>query len=64
MSFLPDSPSSFSTATSTGSPWQSQPALRVTWNPCMVLNRGKRSLKTRASMWCTPGMPFAVGGPS
>ncbi len=30
----------------------------------MVLNRGKASLSTRASMWCTPGMPFAVGGPS
>ena len=27
-------------------------------------NRGKTSLKTRASMWCTPGMPLAVGGPS
>ncbi len=64
MSFLPDSPSSFSTATSTGRPWQSQPPCRGTWKPCMVLNRGKTSLKTRASMWCTPGMPLAVGGPS
>ena len=64
MSFLPESPSSFSTATSTGRPWQSQPARRGTWKPCMVLNRGKTSLKTRASTWCTPGVPFAVGGPS
>ena len=30
----------------------------------MVLKRGKTSLKTRASTWCVPGMPFAVGGPS
>src|SRR5690242_20952190 len=33
MSRLPVKPSSFSTATSTGSPWQSQPPLRGTWNP-------------------------------
>lgn len=31
MSFLPLKPSSFSTASSTGRPWQSQPALRATW---------------------------------
>lgn len=31
MSFLPLKPSSFSTASSTGRPWQSQPALRPTW---------------------------------
>ena len=30
---LPDRPSSFSTATSTGSPWQSHPALRGTLKP-------------------------------
>jgi hypothetical protein len=64
MSRLPVRPSSFSTATSTGSPWQSQPPLRGTWNPCMVLNRGNRSLKVRASTWCAPGIPLAVGGPS
>ncbi len=64
MSALPEKPSSFSTASSTGRPWQSQPALRSTWRPCIVLKRGNRSLKTRASMWCVPGMPLAVGGPS
>ena len=64
MSPLPEKPSSFSTASSTGRPWQSQPALRSTWKPCMVLNRGKTSLKTRASTWWVPGMPLAVGGPS
>ena len=64
MSPFPVKPSSFSIAISTGSPWQSQPALRTTWRPCIVLNRGNTSLKTRASTWCTPGMPFAVGGPS
>ena len=31
MSCLPVKPSSFSTASSTGRPWQSQPALRATW---------------------------------
>ena len=64
MSCLPVKPSSFSTASSTGRPWQSQPALRATWWPFMVLKRGKTSLKTRASMWWVPGMPLAVGGPS
>ena len=64
MSRLPVKPSSFSTATSTGSPWQSQPPLRGTWNPCMVLNLGNRSLNVRASTWCAPGIPLAVGGPS
>ncbi len=64
MSGLPVNPSSFSTANSTGSPWQSQPAMRGTWKPFIVLNRGKTSLNTRASTWCVPGMPLAVGGPS
>ena len=32
--------------------------------PRIVQNRGKTSLKTRASTWWVPGMPFAVGGPS
>ncbi|CAB4852135.1 unannotated protein [freshwater metagenome] len=36
MSFLPVNPSSFSTASSTGKPWQSQPALRGTWKPFIV----------------------------
>ena len=31
MSALPENPSSFSTASSTGSPWQSQPPFRFTW---------------------------------
>ncbi len=31
MSCFPEKPSSFSTASSTGRPWQSQPALRATW---------------------------------
>ena len=30
----------------------------------MVLKRGNRSLKARASMWWVPGVPLAVGGPS
>ena len=64
MSFLPEKPSSFSTASSTGRPWQSHPAFRSTKWPCIVLKRGKTSLKTRASTWWVPGMPLAVGGPS
>ena len=64
MSGLPLNPSSFSTAISTGRPWQSQPAFRSTCIPCMVLKRGKTSLKTRASTWWVPGVPLAVGGPS
>ena len=64
MSPFPLNPSSFSTASSTGRPWQSQPALRSTRYPRIVLNRGNTSLKTRASTWCVPGVPFAVGGPS
>ncbi len=47
-----------------GKPVAAQPALRGTKYPCMVLKRGKMSLKTRASMWWVPGTPFAVGGPS
>ncbi len=46
---LPEMPSSFSTATSTGRPWQSQPALRSTNRPRMVWKRGNMSLNTRAS---------------
>ncbi len=64
MSPLPVNPSSFSTASSTGSPWQSQPALRGTCRPFIVRYLGKTSLKTRASTWCVPGVPLAVGGPS
>ena len=66
--FLPISslvmPSSFSTPSSTGKPWVSQPALRFTWNPCMVLKRQKVSLIVRAITWWIPGIPFAEGGPS
>ena len=51
-------------AISTGRPWVSQPPLRVTWNPCIVLKRGNTSLKARLMTWWTPGLPFAVGGPS
>jgi hypothetical protein len=58
------SPSSFSTSTSTGSPWQSHPPLRGTLRPRIVWNLGNRSLKARAHTWWTPGRPFAVGGPS
>lgn len=61
---LPVKPSSRSTSNSTGMPWQSHPAIRGTRSPFMVRYRGKTSLKTRASTWCTPGRPFAVGGPS
>ena len=64
MSPLPAKPSSFSTAISTGSPWQSHPALRSTWYPFIVRYRGNTSLNTRASTWWVPGRPLAVGGPS
>ncbi len=64
MSCLPVKPSSFSTASSTGRPWQSQPARRGTERPRIVWKRGNRSLNTRASTWCVPGLPLAVGGPS
>ena len=64
MSRLPVVPISFSTSSSTGRPWQSQPPLRGTRCPVIVLNRGKTSLNVRGSTWCTPGLPFAVGGPS
>ncbi len=64
MSLLLVKPSSFSTASSTGRPWQSQPARRGTWKPRIVRYRGNRSLKTRASTWWVPGLPLAVGGPS
>ncbi len=40
-------PKRFSTAISTGRPWVSQPPLRATRWPCMVLKRGKRSLNAR-----------------
>src|SRR6266542_2289290 len=66
MSRLPVKPSSFSTATSTGSPWQSQPPLRGTWNPCMVLNLGNRSLNVqgfhvpRKGGWDSHGLPVEV----
>ena len=36
MSFLPLSLSSFSTSISTGRPWVSQPAIRVTSCPCIA----------------------------
>ncbi len=61
---LPEKPSSFSTSTSTGSPWQSQPPFRATCRPRIVWKRGNRSLKRRAQTWWMPGRPFAVGGPS
>ena len=64
MSSLVLKPSFCSTAISTGSPCVSQPAFRSTWWPVIVLKRGKTSLNTRASTWCEPGSPFAVGGPS
>src|SRR3989338_1595341 len=64
ISFLFRRPNAFSTCTSTGSPCVSQPARRGTKNPRMVLKRKIISLKDRASTWCTPGSPFAVGGPS
>ena len=64
MSSLWWKPSFRSIWSSTGSPWQSQPALRWTWWPRIVLKRGKTSLKTRLSTWCENGGPFAVGGPS
>src|SRR3989338_3255132 len=64
ISFLFRRPKVFSTCTSTGSPCVSQPARRGTKKPCIVLKRKIMSLKLRASTWCTPGSPFAVGGPS
>ena len=39
-------------------------SLAGTRKPFIVRYRGKTSLKTRASMWCVPGVPLAVGGPS
>ena len=63
MSGLPAKPSSFSTAISTGRPWQSQPARRGTCQPCIVLKRGKTSLndagldvvRARAGRWRSAG---------
>ena len=57
-------PSSFSTPSSTGSPWVSHPALRCTWKPFIVLYLLKVSFMARARTWCIPGCPFAEGGPS
>ncbi|MEJ2539320.1 MAG: helicase-related protein [Gemmatimonadota bacterium] len=37
-------------AISTGSPWVSHPAIRVTWRPCIVRNRHTRSLMVREMM--------------
>ena len=47
MSFLPERASFFSTSISTGSPWVSHPAIRVTDRPCMTLKRQNRSLMVR-----------------
>ena len=57
-------PSSFSTSTSTGKPWVSQPALRGTYRPAIVRYRRKTSLNTRVSTCPLCGSPLAVGGPS
>ena len=57
-------PNSFSTPNSTGSPWVSQPALRFTKKPFMVLKRQNVSLIERARTWWIPGCPLAEGGPS
>ena len=57
-------PSSFSTPSSTGSPWVSHPALRSTRWPFRVWNRQKMSLMARAITWWMPGLPLALGGPS
>jgi hypothetical protein len=57
-------PISFSTSSSTGRPWQSHPPLRGTEWPVIVLNLGYTSLNVRDSVWCSPGLPLAVGGPS
>lgn len=51
-------------AGATGSPWVSQPALRSTRKPFIVLYRQKMSLIVRAMTWWMPGMPLAEGGPS
>src|SRR6478736_1073164 len=64
MSFLPLKPSFFSTSSSTGRPWVSHPALRVTRRPCATRKRQIRSLMVRAKTWWMPGRPLAVGGPS
>ena len=53
-------PSSFSISSSTGRPWQSQPPLRGTKWPRIVLKRGNTSLNTRLRTWCDAGAP--VGG--
>jgi len=64
MSALPWIRSSFSTSTSTGSPWVSHPAFRGTSYPRIVLYRGKTSFTARVSTCPLCGIPFAVGGPS
>ena len=55
LSFVPMSsfvmPSSFSTESSTGNPWVSQPALRSTRWPFKVWKRQKMSLMARAMTW-------------
>ena len=57
-------PNAFSTPSSTGRPWVSQPALRGTKYPFMVRYLGIISLITRVSTWPICGLPLAVGGPS
>ena len=57
-------PSSFSTPSSTGSPWVSHPALRCTWKPLIVLYLLNVSLILLARTWWIPGWPLADGGPS
>ena len=60
----PVTPISFCACSSTGSPWVSQPALKITFLPCRTLYRYHRSLMTRPLRWPACGMPFIVGGPS
>ena len=57
-------PKAFSTPSSTGRPWVSQPALRSTRSPLSVRYRQNRSFRALAITWWMPGLPLAEGGPS
>ena len=57
-------PCSFSTSTSTHSPWQSNPFWYRSSSPFMAWYRWKASLSVRPQAWWTPMGLLAVMGPS
>ena len=61
---LPSRPSIFSTSSSTGRPWVSQPALRTISYPFITLYLNMMSLTLLVITWPICGLPLAVGGPS